>query len=182
MALAAQGGDRRAMEELLDRLYDQVHAVCRRICAREADAEDAAQEAVISIVRALPGFDGRSAVRTWAYRIATNAALDELRRRSRRPEPVDIDESTIRSEAGVRSIDDDVGDRLDIDSALADLAPEFRAAVVLRDLIGMEYADIAATLDVPVGTVRSRIARGRSRLGRGVGAREPIECPRRQTR
>ncbi|MFN8049859.1 MAG: RNA polymerase sigma factor [Acidimicrobiales bacterium] len=166
LALAAQRGDRAAMESLLDALYDQIHAVCRRICGHDAD--DATQDALISIVRALPSFDGRAAVRTWAFRIATNAALDELRRRSRRAETRDLtDEGAwlgVPVDAGAPGVSESVGDRLDIDQALARLAPEFRAAVVLRDLVGMEYADIAATLDVPVGTVRSRIARGRRHL------------------
>lgn len=162
-AEAARSGDRQAMERLLDCLYDQVRAVCRRICANEADGDDATQEALMSIVRALPSFDGRAAVRTWAYRIATNAALDELRRRSRRPVPDhDLHVELGRSDAPL--VDERVTDRLDLDAALASLTPEFRAAVVLRDVVGMEYADIATTLDVPVGTVRSRIARGRRQL------------------
>ena len=85
LVAAAQQGDRAALDTLLRRHYDLVHAVCRRIAGGSRDADDAAQEAMISIVRGLSRFDGRSAVTTWIYRIATNAALDELRRRSRRP-------------------------------------------------------------------------------------------------
>ena len=81
---AAQGGDRGALDQLLRRHYDRVHAVCRRITGNDADAADAAQEAMIAIVRNLDRFDGRSSFGTWAYRIATNASLDELRRRKRR--------------------------------------------------------------------------------------------------
>ena len=168
LVAAAQGGDRRALDELLRRHYDRVHAVCRRIAGSSRDADDAAQEAMIRIVRSLDRFDGRSAFGTWAYRIATNAALDELRRRKRRPalhiahddddhlpEPVD-DRAHQHVEAVV--------DRMTIDAALAALPDEFRAPIVLRDLGDLDYAEIAAELGVPLGTVKSRIARGRRML------------------
>jgi RNA polymerase sigma-70 factor (ECF subfamily) len=166
LARAASGGDRRATEVLLGLLYDQVHAICRRVCHDASDGDDATQNAMISIVRSLPRFDNRSAVRTWAYRIATNAAIDEIRRRNRRPVSSAIDDETL----GGTPIHEHAApidrmlDRLDIDAALASLPTDFRAAVVLRDLIGMEYADIADTLGLPIGTVRSRIARGRRQL------------------
>ena len=82
---AAQAGDRAALEALLRAHQPQIHAVCRRITGNDADALDATQEALIAVVRGLPRFDGRSRVSTWVYRIATNASLDELRRRGRRP-------------------------------------------------------------------------------------------------
>ena len=78
MVTAAQGGDRGALDTLLRRHYDRVHAVCRRVAGSNRDADDAAQEAMIGIVRGLAKFDGRSTFSTWVYRIATNAALDEL--------------------------------------------------------------------------------------------------------
>lgn len=169
-ATAAKGGDRAAMESLLAALYDQVHAVCRRICANDADADDTTQDALISIVRALPRFDGRSAVRTWAHRVATNAALDELRRRGRRADPdTDLHSAQRAADLSAPGLADRVVDRLTLDDALAELPPDFRAAVVLRDVVGMEYADIADALGVPVGTVRSRIARGRVRLADLLG-------------
>ena len=77
---AARQGDAAAMDALLRRHYDRVHAVCRRIAGSTRDADDAAQEAMIRIVRNLDKFDGRSAFGTWAYRIATNTSLDELRK------------------------------------------------------------------------------------------------------
>ncbi|MEP6297724.1 MAG: sigma-70 family RNA polymerase sigma factor, partial [Ilumatobacter sp.] len=82
---AARAGDRFALDQLLRRHYDRIHAVTRRIAGPTRDADDATQEALIKIVRNLPSFDGRSSFGTWAYRIATNAALDELRKRKRRP-------------------------------------------------------------------------------------------------
>ena len=86
LVIAAQNGDRRALDTLLRRHYDRIHAVCRRIAGSTRDADDAAQEAMISIARAIDRFDGRASFATWSYRIATNAALDELRRRARRPQ------------------------------------------------------------------------------------------------
>ena len=87
LVAAAQAGDRDALDTLLRRHYDRIHAICRRIAGSSRDADDAAQEAMISIVRGLARFDGRAAFSTWTYRIATNASLDELRKRDRRPSP-----------------------------------------------------------------------------------------------
>lgn len=94
----------------------------------------------------------------------TNAALDELRRRKRRPVPVDDEAFAVDQDRGGPSLDGAVADRIDIDRALAELAPDFRAPVVLRDLCGLDYAEIAEVLDLRPGTVRSRISRGRARL------------------
>ena len=161
---AAQAGDRRALDQLLRRHHDQIHAVCRRLAGNDADGHDATQEALIAIVRGLPHFHGRAKFSTWAYRVATNAALDELRRRSRRPVPTVI-EAADRF-AGTASTDDApaVVTRVDLDAALAQLPEEFRAPVVLRDVAGCDYAEIGSILRIPAGTVRSRIARGRARL------------------
>ena len=115
------------------------------------------------MVRGLDRFDGHSAFTTWAHRGATTACLGELRRRNRRAEPTDLDEL---AELAVPSTEGASADRLDVDAALAKLPLEFRAAVVLRDLSGFDYAEIAGVLDIPVGTVRSRIARGRAALAR----------------
>ncbi len=120
----------------------------------------------MAIVRGLPAFDRRSAFSTWAYRVTTNACFDELRRRRRRPAPAAEPAETAERVAGpgaTRAIDD-VGVRLDVSEALASLPEEFRVAVVLRDLCDLTYAEIAEQVGVPVGTVRSRIARGRAAL------------------
>ena len=172
---AARAGDRDALDILLRRHFDRLYALCRRVTGNDADGQDACQEALIAIVRGLGGFDGRSAFATWAYRVATNACLDELRRRRRRPEPVAPEEPASLSPgttgpagpaAGPAGPDtaDSVATRVDLDVALATLAPEFRAAVVLRDLCGLSYDDIADVVGVPAGTVRSRISRGRAAL------------------
>ena len=170
LAAAAGQGDRRALDQLLARHADRVHAVCRRVVGNPDDALDATQEALIAVARGIGRYDGRAAFTTWLYRVATNAALDELRRRARRPTPVEeLPEPPPR-----RSSDDErVVARLDVDAALADLPEDFRVAVVLRDLCDLDYAEIAVALDVPPGTVRSRIARGRAALAAALGNPDP---------
>lgn len=178
---AAQGGDRAALEQLVRAQQPQVYAVCRRLTGNDADALDATQEALIALVRGLGRFDGRSRLSTWAFRIATNASLDELRRRGRRPalRLADDDPGADVADAAQRDPADEVAEGDAVDAALALLPEEFRVAVVLRDLIGLDYAEIAATLQIPPGTVRSRIARGRAQLAdRLVGNQsDPTERP-----
>lgn len=185
LAARASDGDRRALEQLLERNADRIHAVCRRIVTHPEDALDATQEAMIAVARGITRFDGRAAFTTWCYRVATNAALDEVRRKRRRPLPTDpTDPARPEPVRPGPSTEDRVGTRLDIDAALATLPDEFRVAVVLRDLCDLDYAEIAEVLDVPPGTVRSRISRGRAILVEQLqhgesGNREPT--PRRQS-
>ncbi len=168
---AAQRGDRAALDRLLHRHHDRIAALCHRLCGNATDGADATQEALIAVVRGLPRFDGRAAFSTWAYRVATNACLDELRRRARRP-LTGVDDEVLdaadRTVSGHRPADGDptdaAADRLDVEAALATLSLEHRTAVVLRDVCTLDYAEIAEILDLPPGTVRSRIARGRAAL------------------
>jgi len=200
---AARAGDRQALETLLTGHYDRVHALCRRMLGNEADAVDAAQDALLSAVRSIARFDGRSSFGTWLYRIATNACLDELRRRRRRPLvglPGEVDDDWDRAGSGrsgsgrsgrgrggagadggagggggagdvhpafgggARDPAEEATTRVDLDAALRRLAPEHRVALVLRDVCDLPYEEIAVILEVPIGTVRSRIARGRAAL------------------
>jgi RNA polymerase sigma-70 factor (ECF subfamily) len=159
--------------------------VCRRLAGNEADALDATQEALISIARGIRHFDGRAAFSTWAYRVATNACLDELRRRRRRPSPglpddIDAMRQSHAGRTGSAGIEA-IPDRLAVDVALAELPEEFRVPVVLRDLCDLDYAEIAQVLDIPPGTVRSRIARGRAQLARILEPRNQTEPPERPT-
>jgi len=136
---------------------------------------------MITVVRRLDRYDGRARFTTWLYRVVTNACLDELRRRKRRPVPMADDGLTFDRAPSAPSLDGAVADRLDIDRALAQLAPEFRAPVVLRDLCGLDYAEIGEVLDLPPGTVRSRISRGRGALAH-VLAGNPTPSVERPTR
>ena len=134
-----------------------------------SDAEDATQNALISIVKALPSFDGRSQFSTWIYRIATNAALDEVRRIGRRPRPTNNDAvydspQSDRTEA--------VAAQLDVVAALAEIAEEYRTTLVLRHVADLEYEEIAAIQGIAIGTVRSRLARGRTQLVEILGNQE----------
>lgn len=174
LVAAAQGGDRDALDTLLRRHYDRVVAVCRRMLHHDQDSADAAQEALLSAVRGLRRFDGSAAFGTWLYRIAVNACLDEIRRRGRRPtaplEALDsMPDLLLSGDHRDLPFDLTVVDHIELQAALARLPEEFQTAVVLRDVVDLDYAEIAATLDVPIGTVRSRIARGRAMLARSLG-------------
>jgi RNA polymerase sigma-70 factor (ECF subfamily) len=172
LVAAAQAGDRRALDQLLRREQPRIHTLCRRMTGNDTDALDAAQDALIAIVRGLPRYDGRAAFSTWAYRVATNACLDELRRRKRRPVPVDDTALSTRPSAAA-DVGEQVTQRSALDDALATLSPEFRAPLVLRDVLGLDYHAIAETLEIPPGTVRSRIARARGQLADLLAEREP---------
>lgn len=184
LRVAAQGGDRLALEQLLRASYDHVYPVCRRIVGNDPDAADAAQEALIAVVRSLPRFDGRSRYTTWLYRIAVNASIDELRRRSRRRVVALLPWSSrppggAPAGPGAEPVFDGAGPEdvvglLDIESALLQLPVDYRAAVVLRDVCGLDYAEISDVLSIPAGTVRSRIARGRGLLAGRLGPQREV--------
>ena len=165
---AARTGDRVALEHLLRRHHDRILVLCRRLCRDRQDAEDATQDALIAIVKGLQGFRGGASFTTWSYRVAANACLDELRRRGRRPLPVE-DPPEPRG-GGAGSVADPLDAAVDaerrgqLQRALDRLPDEFRQAVVLRDLAQLDYAEIADLLGLAPGTVRSRISRGRARL------------------
>lgn len=146
-----------------------IRAVCWRILNDDSDADDAAQNAALSIARRIDSFDGRSALSTWIFRIATNAALDELRRRRRRPRLVGdevmsavVDDSVEREMSAIEGSDR-------VSAALARIPEDFRLALVLRDVADLDYEEIGRILDLPGGTVRSRISRGRARLADLLG-------------
>lgn len=168
----AIAGDAAALEKLLGIHYDMVRAVCHRIVINPDDADDATQMALIAIARSIGSFQRRSSFSTWVYRLATNAALDELRRTKRRPVPVhdtDLDSP----------VNDDTNrtdTRMAIEEALSRLSPEFRVVMVLRHVADLDYTEIAAIVDVPIGTVRSRLARARAQLAETMGNLEgPLE-------
>lgn len=154
------------MDTLLSDHYQRMFAVCRRITGSDADASDATQNALIAVVRALPRFDGRSSFSTWCYRIATNCSLDELRRRRRRPvASIDVDDQPLQvDDPAATSSLDRVVDKMALDQALSGIPDDFRVPLVMRDVADMDYAEIAEELGIPIGTVKSRISRGRAAL------------------
>jgi len=133
-------------------------------------------------VRSLPRFDGRSSFGTWAYRIATNASLDELRKRQRRPalHVVGEDDRPETVDPTADRYTESFPDQLVLDNALERLPEDLRLAVVMRDVADFDYAEIADALDIPLGTVKSRISRGRAALASDLRlgpARDPAHRP-----
>jgi RNA polymerase sigma-70 factor (ECF subfamily) len=158
----AQQGDRQAFGELVRCHRKGVVNVVYRMCGDVHMAEDAAQEAFIRAWRGLSRYRPRSPFRNWLYRIATNVALDALRRER---ETVDIDGLLLAAsepgpEAAVEG--EERGER--VQRAVLALPPASRAVVVLREYEGLSYQEIAQTLDIPVGTVMSRLNYARNRL------------------
>ena len=146
-----------------------LYTVAFRLTGNDADAQDLVQEVLLRVRRGLETYRPMGSLEGWLSRITTNAFLDEVRRRRRRP-TVALPDDPDRVLAGA----DDAEMALaattlpdDVQDALRGLPDDFRAAVVLCDVVGLTYEEIAAQLGVPVGTVRSRIHRGRSLL-RGV--------------
>ena len=180
----AQQGDRSALDQLLRTHYDRIYGICRRIAGNDADAADATQEALMAIVRGLPKFDNRAKFTTWSYRVATNACLDELRRRKRRPTPALVDEHDAWSEQNTDetepAFDEQFAVRDELAAVLEQLPEEFRIPVLLRDVGGLDYAEIAETLAIPPGTVRSRIARGRTKLAELLNSGNQTTADQRQ--
>ncbi len=161
-------GDRDAFDELMRTHEDLIFSVCLRIMGSRDAALDATQETLLTVFRKAAQFRGDSAFTTWLYRVTTNTCYDELRKAKRRrtePLPEFHDPVDIR-----------VGDDLaavesapTIEAALAELAPDFRAAVVLSDIQGMSMAEIAEALELPIGTVKSRVFRARRQLATSLG-------------
>jgi RNA polymerase sigma-70 factor (ECF subfamily) len=165
----ARAGDLNAFNDLVVEHQGSVYALCYRLMGQKQAAEDAAQEAVISAWRAIGGLRGEQ-FRPWLLRIAANACRDELRRRVRRP----ANSLEVALEAGMPEppVDDPSPEgsvlqaelRRDLEAALNQLPEEQKTAVVLCDVEGLDYNEIAAAMRTSIGTVKSRIARGRARL------------------
>lgn len=174
LARAAKG-DHDAFAELVDCHAAMVIAVCRRHVG--GDAEDVAQEAFVKAWRASGSFAGRASVRTWLYRIAVNAARDALRRQQRRPQPADVDLTTIAERlADPTDLDEELAARgLDpaVRRGLAELPSAQREVVVLSDVLGLSHAEIAERHGVAPGTIKSRLHRGHARLAELLAGHEP---------
>jgi RNA polymerase sigma-70 factor (ECF subfamily) len=160
---AAQGGSPEAVEELFRRHWPAVHRAAWLVVHDGAAAEDIAQEAFVSALRALDRFDRRRPLAPWLHRIVVNRAIDFARARALRPE------TTVEAlpEPPARPTAPELGDELI--AALAALGPEHRAVVVLRHLLGYTPGEIAAMLDLPRGTVNSRLRRALDALSLRLG-------------
>jgi RNA polymerase sigma-70 factor, ECF subfamily len=155
-------GQEAAFAELMRRHEDRMFAMAFRITGDRADAFDATQEAFISFFRRAGSFRGESALSTWLYRIGMNAAYDVVRKR--RPAPELRDDLLEAPSSGPSAMENGVAMRSDIADALARLPAEYRDAVALHDLGGIPYEEIARLTNAGLGTVKSRISRGRRRL------------------
>ena len=172
---AAQAGDGRAFAELVRRYQRAIYAVAYGFMRSPADADDVAQETFVRAYRALGRFRVGEPLYPWLARIATNAALSQLRSRRRKPEtPLEP-----LLEAGRQwSAGDDPAERAaeaerarHLKEAMAELTPEHQAVLVLRVVEDLSYDEIARTLGVPAGTVMSRLSRARAELRAKLAAR-----------
>jgi RNA polymerase sigma-70 factor (ECF subfamily) len=161
-------GDREAFAAVMRTHEGRVFSVCLRILGDRERALDATQDTFLTVFRKAGQFQGRSAVGTWIYRIAVNTCYDQIRKtKRRRTEPLSdhVDPTDPSAEEAI----DSAALRPEIEIALATLPPDFRAAVILSDLEGLSLPDIAEVLDVPIGTVKSRVFRGRRLLAHQLG-------------
>jgi RNA polymerase sigma-70 factor (ECF subfamily) len=159
----AQRGEPAACTALVRRYQHKVFALVSRMLApsgRHGAIEDVAQETFLRVFRALPGWDahGEARLSTWILAIATRATLNELRKRPTREAPSDGVHETLPPAVELRSL----GRAIEL--AVGELAPEYRAAFVLREFHELSYEEIAGALDVDVGTVKSRLSRARAAL------------------
>ena len=161
-------GDRDAFDELMRAHEDRVFAVCLRMMRDREAALDATQETFVTVLRKADRFGGKAAFSTWLYRVAVNTCYDALRRNKRRREeplpqhtdPADHSGGDLIAAADLRP---------SIEEALAAIPIEFRTAVILSDLEGLPLQDVADLLGIPVGTVKSRVFRGRRLLAEVLG-------------
>lgn len=167
----AAAGDRDAFDALVRRHQARTYNFVRTMVRDEAEAEDLTQDVFVRVWRSIGRFRGDSAFSTWLFRIAVNVARTHLSRRSRwrlfsRPASDASPDAPAEAEdpPSPERLEDDVVRRDAIDRALATLSPDLREAVTLRDVEGLEYREIARALDIPLGTVESRIFRARQRL------------------
>ena len=161
-------GDRDAFDGLMRIHEDRVFSVCLRIMGDRENALDATQETFLTLFRKAGQFKGESALGTWIYRIAVNTCYDQLRKAKRRPSehlPDYLDPADPSAEDAMEA----AALRPDIEEALKALPPEFRSAVVLSDLEGLSMPETANALGIPVGTVKSRVFRGRRLLAKKLG-------------
>ena len=172
-----QKGDKRAFDLLVLKYQHKIFAIIGRYIRDHAEVQDVAQEAFIKAYRALGNFRGDSAFYTWLYRIAINTAKNQLVSKSRRPpaSDVEVEDAEFYSGSDLLKNSDTPETALlceelqaTVDAAIRDLPEDLRTAVTLREMEGLSYEDIAAIMDCPVGTVRSRIFRAREAIDKRI--------------
>jgi RNA polymerase sigma-70 factor (ECF subfamily) len=166
-----QRGDKRAFDLLVAKYQRKIFRLLSRLIRDTAEIEDVAQEAFVKAYRALPGFRGESAFYTWLYRIAINTAKNHLVAQGRRaPTQTETEIEDAENFDDAESLrTEDTPDRMLLSKQVAEavnraierLPEDLRTAIVLRELEGLSYEEIAASMNCPIGTVRSRIFRAR---------------------
>lgn len=173
-----QQGDKRAFDLLVLKYQYKVQAIISRFIKDSAEVHDVAQETFIKAYRALANFRGESQFYTWLYRIAVNTSKNHLVSRGRRPPSSDIDAEEADFYAGAEALRDNESpessmatEQLEtaIYEALDRLPEDLRTAITLREMDGLSYEEIAAAMDCPIGTVRSRIFRAREAIDKHIG-------------
>jgi RNA polymerase sigma-70 factor, ECF subfamily len=158
----ARQGDSAAFHELVDRHARPLFALAFSLSGNAADAEDALQEMFTGAFRGLRGFEGRSSVKTWLVRILVRQVAGRRRKAGRQPtQPLD---AAAEATAAVLAPFGSTEARIDVMAAIRTLNPEHRDVVLLREIQGLSYDEIAGVLDVPLGTVESRLFRARQAL------------------
>ncbi|MFY1585575.1 RNA polymerase sigma factor [Micromonospora sp. WMMD734] len=163
LARAAARGDPGALDALLTAVRPEVLRLCGRLLPHREDAEEACQDALLAVARGIGRFEGRSSFHTWLYRLTANRARSTYRTLRRRwqveaggvplPDPPDPRRTSVVA-----------GTRLDLLDALDAVRPEAAEALTLRDLLGLSYREIATLLDLPEGTVKSRVHQARRQV------------------
>jgi len=180
----AANGDREAFEELVVRYAPKVFGLCFSLLGNHADAEDASQEAFLKAFRAIGTYRDQASFSTWLYRITSNACIDLARQRARRPW-ISMDAEIEEEDGGIAfQIADDaplqdesVAAKWSADKvreAIGTLSEGFRTVLLLRDIEGLSYQEVAAVLGIREGTVKSRLARARAALVQVLRRMEPL--------
>ena len=171
-------GDRTAFAALVDRHERRVYSIALRMTGREEDARDATQDTFLTVLRKLSTFRGEAAFTTWLHRVTVNACYDLLRKRQRAPLLERDDEDRPAPEpppapdhAGSSAL------AIDVQRALLRVPEDFRVVMVLHDVRDLPQEEVAAILGIPVGTVKSRLHRGRIALARALDVARPGERP-----
>jgi RNA polymerase sigma factor (sigma-70 family) len=168
LARIASAGDLAALNVLLVTVRPEVLRLCSRLLPNREDAEEACQDTLLAVARGLPRFEGRSAFRTWMFRLATNRARSAYRR-NRADAHTDRDDG-LADVADLRRTSVVATTRVDLLEALGQLRPELAEALALRDVVGLSYGEIAALHQVPEGTVKSRLHQARRELRKRLTA------------
>lgn len=172
----ARQGDKRAFGSLVELYKDKIYSYVSRMLQDPSEAQDVTQEAFVRAYEALPAFRGASSFRTWLYRIASNLAIDSVRGRKRRgrnaiplDQPLDSEEGELAPQLAEESrgpAEEALSQELQqkVQEAILELSPKLRPVLILYDLQGMSYREIAQTLGCPLGTVKSRLFNARNQL------------------